>query len=312
MAPLLQSKPVHTGSKEKQSPFVGQFRKTKLCRFNETGRCRYGRDCPFAHSAAELEELPDLSKTSMCKNWLQGCCSASSEHCPFAHGKEELRKTPLAGTRKSAGKSSRGKCFPSELGEGFGMLDLSFEGSTMVSYDEVRGAASTTSDWSGSDKQNSAGEWSTPLQEEEEHALPLAWDPLGISGFTYQDAPTMHWVFPEFSEFTMQMNDYAPKTSGKLRPRKDRDQRRRNRTGLESLLVPICTGYGVPGGLGDNMLVPGSLAHAQMMLMPQTVIWDMPAVQPAYNNPYNMGANMGNIHEVETMLKQAMPECYED
>ncbi|CAE7562434.1 Zfp36 [Symbiodinium natans] len=85
--------------KEKQTLFVGQFRKTKMCRFHETGRCRYGDQCPFAHDPSELEELPDLRKTSICKNWKQGCCTYASEQCPFAHGKEELRKTPPFGRR---------------------------------------------------------------------------------------------------------------------------------------------------------------------------------------------------------------------
>eukprot|EP00434_Breviolum_minutum_P021392 symbB.v1.2.018878.t1/scaffold1500.1/size115144/2 len=101
--------------REKQTLFVGQFRKTKLCRFHETGRCRYAEKCPFAHSAEELEDLPDLRKTSICKNWQQGCCLYSPDRCAFAHGKEELRKTPPFGRKKSQG-------------EGFDRRD-SFEGS---------------------------------------------------------------------------------------------------------------------------------------------------------------------------------------
>ncbi|OLQ02959.1 actin [Symbiodinium microadriaticum] len=102
--------------KEKQTLFVGQFRKTKMCRFHETGRCRYGDECPFAHDPSELEELPDLRKTSICKNWQQGRCSHASERCPFAHGKEELRKTPPFGRKRSG------------QGEAFARKD-SFEGS---------------------------------------------------------------------------------------------------------------------------------------------------------------------------------------
>ncbi|CAJ1348655.1 unnamed protein product [Effrenium voratum] len=87
-------------SREKQTLFVGQFRKTKLCRFHETGRCRYAEKCPFAHSPEELEDLPDLRKTSICKNWQNHCCKLSADQCTFAHGKEELRKTPPFGRKR--------------------------------------------------------------------------------------------------------------------------------------------------------------------------------------------------------------------
>jgi len=143
--------------REKQTLFVGQFRKTKLCRFHETGRCRYAEKCPFAHSAEELEDLPDLRKTSICKNWQQGCCLYSPDRCAFAHGKEELRKTPPFGRKKSQG-------------EGFDRRD-SFEGSDAY--------ASTSEGFQGSfesDRQSSSSfdeEPGTPTRA-------LAWDPLGL------------------------------------------------------------------------------------------------------------------------------------
>eukprot|EP00439_Symbiodinium_sp_Y106_P010520 s1350_g1.t1 len=109
--------------KEKQTLFVGQFRKTKMCRFHETGRCRYGDECPFAHDPSELEECEGSSDPPLlagvqfrAKNWQQGRCSHASERCPFAHGKEELRKTPPFGRKRSG------------QGEAFARKD-SFEGS---------------------------------------------------------------------------------------------------------------------------------------------------------------------------------------
>mmetsp|Transcript_100481 Transcript_100481/g.215317 ORF Transcript_100481/g.215317 Transcript_100481/m.215317 type:complete len:375 (+) Transcript_100481:94-1218(+) len=74
--------------------FRSQFLKTKLCRFNSAGQCRYGSDCPFAHDEADLEVVPDLTKTSLCKNWEKGTCMLSADDCPFAHGDDELRATP--------------------------------------------------------------------------------------------------------------------------------------------------------------------------------------------------------------------------
>lgn len=143
-------------SREKQTLFVGQFRKTKLCRFHETGRCRYADKCPFAHSPEELEELPDLRKTSICKNWQQGCCTYSADRCMFAHGKEELRKTPPFGRKKSQDLIDRRD---------------SFEGSDAY--------ASTSDGYHGSfesDRQSSSSFDEEPTAPSRQ----LAWDPLGI------------------------------------------------------------------------------------------------------------------------------------
>jgi hypothetical protein len=69
--------------------------KTKLCRFDSMGRCRYGNnECPFAHGQEELEQLPDLSKTSLCRDWLNGTCKLPGSMCSFAHGDTELRMPP--------------------------------------------------------------------------------------------------------------------------------------------------------------------------------------------------------------------------
>jgi len=74
--------------------FRGQFRKTKLCRFNAIGQCNYGQKCAFAHSSWELENAPDLTKTALCLAWEKGQCPLEAEDCHFAHGSEELRLTP--------------------------------------------------------------------------------------------------------------------------------------------------------------------------------------------------------------------------
>jgi hypothetical protein len=74
--------------------FRQQFLKTKMCRFYEAGLCRYGEDCPYAHSEQDLSVVPDLKKTSLCDAWKRGACPRSSDQCPFAHGDEELCLTP--------------------------------------------------------------------------------------------------------------------------------------------------------------------------------------------------------------------------
>ena len=64
-----------------------------LCVFFQNGHCGDGENCNFAHGDQELQQLPDLSKTSLCQKWLQGTCPLSKGRCRFAHGKGELRVT---------------------------------------------------------------------------------------------------------------------------------------------------------------------------------------------------------------------------
>eukprot|EP00929_Paragymnodinium_shiwhaense_P077807 TRINITY_DN40159_c0_g1_i1.p1 TRINITY_DN40159_c0_g1~~TRINITY_DN40159_c0_g1_i1.p1 ORF type:complete len:307 (+),score=46.65 TRINITY_DN40159_c0_g1_i1:210-1130(+) len=70
------------------------FQRTELCRFFQLGdgRCRNGEDCPYAHTADELRDRPNLAKTSVCRQWTRGKCWKSSSECRFAHGSSELRK----------------------------------------------------------------------------------------------------------------------------------------------------------------------------------------------------------------------------
>mmetsp|Transcript_128960 Transcript_128960/g.234297 ORF Transcript_128960/g.234297 Transcript_128960/m.234297 type:complete len:347 (+) Transcript_128960:118-1158(+) len=69
-----------------------QFNKTKMCKFEVLGRCKKGRECPFAHTSKELKGLPDLRCTKLCKSLiLTGICA--DETCNYAHSKDELRST---------------------------------------------------------------------------------------------------------------------------------------------------------------------------------------------------------------------------
>ncbi|CAE7454887.1 unnamed protein product [Symbiodinium natans] len=70
-------------------PLKNQFRKTKMCAYNKKKMCEMGPGCPFAHSRAELQPMPDLAKTKMCYNYFQRRCT--DIHCKFAHGSAELR-----------------------------------------------------------------------------------------------------------------------------------------------------------------------------------------------------------------------------
>ncbi|ORX83972.1 hypothetical protein BCR32DRAFT_201294, partial [Anaeromyces robustus] len=62
--------------------------KTELCRsYEETGHCRYGSKCQFAHSESELRHVDrhPKYKTEMCKTfWEQGTCPYG-KRCCFIH-----------------------------------------------------------------------------------------------------------------------------------------------------------------------------------------------------------------------------------
>ncbi|KAJ8330416.1 hypothetical protein QVD99_007754 [Batrachochytrium dendrobatidis] len=62
--------------------------KTELCRaWEETGSCRYGTKCQFAHSSSELRQLDrhPKYKTEMCKTfWERGSC-LYGKRCCFIH-----------------------------------------------------------------------------------------------------------------------------------------------------------------------------------------------------------------------------------
>jgi len=73
--------------------FRHQFRKTELCRFYQSG-CVKGSNCCFAHGESELRIAPDLTKTSLCQDWLDRRCPLPAEACQFAHGWSDIHTTP--------------------------------------------------------------------------------------------------------------------------------------------------------------------------------------------------------------------------
>ncbi|KAI8079619.1 uncharacterized protein B0P05DRAFT_447881, partial [Gilbertella persicaria] len=62
--------------------------KTELCRnWEETGHCRYGLKCQYAHGAADLREVDrhPKYKTQKCRTFHQtGACPYGSR-CTFRH-----------------------------------------------------------------------------------------------------------------------------------------------------------------------------------------------------------------------------------
>lgn len=82
-----------TGAGKNDPRFRSQFRKTDMCTFYLKGLCVKGSACNFAHGEEELSHAPDLTKTSLCREWLKFRCRKSGAECPFAHGAKELRST---------------------------------------------------------------------------------------------------------------------------------------------------------------------------------------------------------------------------
>jgi len=80
----------HTPPPAPPSDLSQQFHKTKLCAFYQKGLCTRGSKCTYAHYDGELEQNPDLAKTSICLAWKAGTCPVSSSLCRFAHGKHDM------------------------------------------------------------------------------------------------------------------------------------------------------------------------------------------------------------------------------
>jgi hypothetical protein len=62
--------------------------KTQNCRsFLQSGHCRYGTRCQFAHGQQEIRSkvLPDRYKTSICKNFSKNTICYYGSECNFVH-----------------------------------------------------------------------------------------------------------------------------------------------------------------------------------------------------------------------------------
>jgi hypothetical protein len=84
--------PAQTEDEKQRQPAL--FHKTKMCKFNQLGLCTRGEFCRFAHGKMDMNALPDLSRTKLCKELINtGQCT--QRNCKFAHNKHELRRHPF-------------------------------------------------------------------------------------------------------------------------------------------------------------------------------------------------------------------------
>jgi len=79
------------------------FFKTQLCTFHLRGICAKGSACNFAHSDSEHRTCPNLAKTCLCQDWMNGSCALMAAECKFAHGGDDMRYTSLAALRGPPG-----------------------------------------------------------------------------------------------------------------------------------------------------------------------------------------------------------------
>lgn len=109
-----QRKAAHKGQGKRSDGRIAPFAKTKLCRFEAMGMCTKGVDCPFAHGSRELNPLPDLRCTRICKTLIEtGMCNSAT--CTYAHNRDELRlpgaSRPTLKTKQCKYVAENGTCY---------------------------------------------------------------------------------------------------------------------------------------------------------------------------------------------------------
>jgi len=79
-------------SNKDRARYEQQFYKTRQCSFYAKGKCTRGQQCKYAHGETELQDRPDLTFTSLCREYATtGTCT--NPKCSFAHNPGQLRAT---------------------------------------------------------------------------------------------------------------------------------------------------------------------------------------------------------------------------
>jgi len=76
------------------------FKATRMCQFYLEGRCGRGSECTFAHGHEQMRQLPDLYKTSLCKELSTTGQCTNGAVCAFAHSEGELRRAKKKKNKK--------------------------------------------------------------------------------------------------------------------------------------------------------------------------------------------------------------------
>ena len=67
---------------------------TAMCSFYAIGKCLRGENCKFAHSALQIRQKPDLTRTSLCHDFMRKRSCKNGDNCRYAHGEKELQLRP--------------------------------------------------------------------------------------------------------------------------------------------------------------------------------------------------------------------------
>lgn len=65
-----------------------------MCSFYAIGKCLRGENCKFAHSALQIRQKPDLTRTSLCHDFMRKRSCKNGDNCRYAHGEKELQLRP--------------------------------------------------------------------------------------------------------------------------------------------------------------------------------------------------------------------------
>lgn len=96
------------------SPSLSPLYKTRACKYFQSGQCKAGPLCVFAHGEEDLRPSPDFERTSVCSQMLKyGICTKPG--CRYAHRSEDLKISPvMLKTKLCAFHFSRGACIVGE------------------------------------------------------------------------------------------------------------------------------------------------------------------------------------------------------
>eukprot|EP00448_Togula_jolla_P011546 CAMPEP_0170602728 /NCGR_PEP_ID=MMETSP0224-20130122/18543_1 /TAXON_ID=285029 /ORGANISM="Togula jolla, Strain CCCM 725" /LENGTH=318 /DNA_ID=CAMNT_0010927581 /DNA_START=67 /DNA_END=1020 /DNA_ORIENTATION=+ len=105
-----------------RGPWGEMFKKTKMCKSFLSGKCTRGEACSFAHVQEELQPLPDLRHTKVCRAFhLTGSC-VKGDSCNFIHSNEDMERSSSSamqqrtmGQRSPTPQDGEMGCLPGSL-----------------------------------------------------------------------------------------------------------------------------------------------------------------------------------------------------
>lgn len=109
--------------------------KTELCRsWTETGTCRYGRKCQFAHGEAELRPIlrHPKYKTELCRSWAESGSCPYGNRCRFIHNENESQLNNLTQKNVDSSQKQKNSKVDSSFIESIGKLSLNDTSSPMI------------------------------------------------------------------------------------------------------------------------------------------------------------------------------------